>query len=331
MQVNYNRHMDERAFIEQKQASWQELSETIEHVRKLGLHSLSREQLKTFGMRYRTVVSDLAFVRTQGASENLVAYLNELAGRAHGVLYVSRRSGFRGLVTFLLHDYPCLFRSVFRFPLFATVLFMVGLGIGVYVMVTSPNTAQQWVPPQIADPAGASSYIMTNNMKVGILSFATGITAGLLTAYLIVSNGVMLGAVAAGLPAAKRMALYTFVAPHGVIELVAIFICGGAGFMIGSAMIAPGNMRRVDAMKLASGKAIKLFAGTLPMFVVAGIIEGFVSPSSLPAVAKFVFSGVTALGLVLYLGFGGRESRQSAVDSLKSQNMRSRPSMSSRT
>lgn len=299
--------MDERAYIEQKQASWQEFSENIERVRKLGLRSLDRDQLKTFGARYRAVVSDLAFVRTQGASEELVAYLNELAGRAHGILYVSQRSGMKGLLAFLMRDYPCLFRSVVRFPLCAMLLFVIGLGVGVYLTYTNPVAAGHWVPPQIADPAGASSYIMTNNMKVGILSFAAGISAGLLTAYLMVSNGIMLGAVAAGLPAAKRMALWTFVAPHGVIELVAIFICGGAGLMIGAAMIAPGNVRRVDAIRLASGKAIRLFAGTLPMFIVAGIIEGFVSPSSLPAVGKFVFSGVTALALVMYLGFAGRE------------------------
>lgn len=302
--------MDERAFVEQKQAAWQELSESIERVRKLGPGSLSREQLKKFSSQYRAVVSDLAFVRTQGASDDLIAYLNELAGRAHGVLYVSRRSGLKGIFAFLIRDFPCLFRSQFRFPLCAMLLFVVGLGIGVYLTYTNPAAAEQWVPPQIADPAGASSYIMTNNIKVGILSFAAGISAGLFTAYLMVSNGIMLGAVAAGLPAVKRMGLWGFVAPHGVIELVAIFICGGAGFMIGSALIAPGNMRRVDAVRLASGKAIWLFAGTLPMFVVAGIIEGFVSPSSLPVVGKFVFSGVTVLALVLYLGFAGRELRE---------------------
>jgi uncharacterized membrane protein SpoIIM required for sporulation len=100
--------------------------------------------------------------------------------------------------------------------------------------------------------------------------------------------------------------LLALLLPHGFIELTAIFVCGGGGLMMGGALIAPGNLRRADAIRLAAGRALKLFAGALPMFVVAAIIEGFITPSPIPAFGKLAFSGLTLLGLVFYLGFAGR-------------------------
>ena len=78
--------------------------------------------------------------------------------------------------------------------------------------------------------------------------------------------------------------------------------------MIGCAIIAPGNLRRADAIRVAAGKALRLFAGTIPMLIVAGAIEGFISPSSIPSWSKFVFSGLTGLALILYFGFAGRDA-----------------------
>ena len=78
--------------------------------------------------------------------------------------------------------------------------------------------------------------------------------------------------------------------------------------MIGSAMIAPGNLRRTDAVRVAAAKALRLFAGTIPMLIVAGIIEGFISPSAMPGWSMFIFSGLTALALILYLGLSGHQS-----------------------
>jgi len=160
------------------------------------------------------------------------------------------------------------------------------------------------------DPALMSSFIMTNNIRVGIYSFAAGVTAGLLTLYIIFSNGLMIGAVAAtAAPSMGQLKFWSLILPHGLIELTAIFICGGAGLMIGSAIVAPGNLRRADAIKIAAGKAVRLFAGTLAMFVIAGTIEGFISPSVLPPQAKMLFGALTGIALILYFGFAGR-SRQ---------------------
>ena len=293
--------------MDQKKRSWESLSRSLDQIRKSGAGSLSRHQLASLGAQYRAVVSDLSFARSQGASFELVTYLNELAGRAHGAMYAAPSPRLAGIISFVLRDFPALFRSSLNYAVVAAIIFFIGSAVGIY-SVDAGLEMGEWLAPEKVDPAETSSWIMTNNIKVTILAFAAGVTAGVLTTYILFANGAMLAAVAASQTPGQRAALWTFAAPHGVIELTAIFIAGGAGLMIGSAMIAPGNVRRADAIRIAAGKALRLFAGTIPMLIVAGIIEGFISPSAIPGWSKFVFSGVTALGLILYLGFSGRHA-----------------------
>ena len=318
--------MDERSYIEQKQESWKRLSETIERVRKLGAKSLSGEQLKTLGAQYRAVVSDLSFVRSQGASDGLILHLNELAGRAHGVIYASKSAGLHGAVSFLFRDFPILFRSTFRYTFVAALIFFYGWMVTSYMVRFYPETQDKAlmkqissrdkddVPSGIVNPASMSSFIMRNNITVGIYAFAGGITAGAFTVYTLYSNGKMIGKVASlAVPVMGAAQFWAYILPHGIIELMAIFMCGGAGLMMGSSLIAPGNIRRSDALRLSANKALKLFAGTLPLFIIAGTIEGFITPSVLPVWSKLVFSILTAIGLILYLGFAGSRYQAQAA------------------
>ncbi|MHB9036041.1 MAG: stage II sporulation protein M [Armatimonadota bacterium] len=315
----YNPVVDERSYIEQKQDSWQLLSQKLDKIRTRGLRTLARTDLEQIGAEYRAVVSDLSFARSQGASSELVAYLNELAGRVHGILYASPGARLGGVWSFLIREFPALFRSTFRHTLVATMIFMLSWGGATYLVLTDPSVGDSLMPEKLSpkevrntktpipDPAQMSSFIMTNNIKVGILSFAGGITAGVITVFEMVQNGAMIGAIATiAAPVMGQARFWSYILPHGIIELTAIFICGGAGLMIGSAMIAPGNMRRADSIRIASAKALRLFAGTLPFFVVAAIIEGFITPSVLPIWSKLTFAAITAIGLIAYLGFAGR-------------------------
>jgi uncharacterized membrane protein SpoIIM required for sporulation len=315
--------MNERSFVESRRPSWEELSGTLDRVRARGIRSLARRQLESLGAHYRSVVSDLAFARTQGASEELVSYLNSLAGRAHGVLYATGSSRARGVVSFLLRDYPVVFRATWRYTLAAALIFVIGWAVAADIIYTIPEARSALIPEKLAtsrsdkgpevpfleapDPASISSFIMTNNIREGIIAFAGGVTFGVVTVFTLFKNGLIIGGMlmiffAAGNP----VALLALLLPHGFIELVAIFVCGGGGLMMGGALIAPGNLRRADAIRLAAGKALRLFAGALPMFVVAAIIEGFITPSPIPAFGKLAFSGLTLVGLVAYLGFAGR-------------------------
>jgi len=95
--------------------------------------------------------------------------------------------------------------------------------------------------------------------------------------------------------------LWSFVAPHGVLELPAIFIAGGAGLMIAHGLLFPGVLTRRDSLAQSGATAVRLLLGVIPMLVVAGVIEGFLSPSRLSATTKFLFAGVMAALLVTYL------------------------------
>lgn len=310
--------MDERSFVESRKQLWEELGASLDRMRLGGAKSLSRDELRLLSSRYRVLVSDLSFARTQGASEGLITYLNELAGRAHGAIYASQPARLRGVVKFLFAEFPSLFRRTISYTLVAAIVFAIGWAAS----ATNTEICDAVFPRKITappketnnenilnyvDPAALSSFIMTNNITVGILAFAGGATAGLYTIYQIGQNGLVIGAMATkAAPALGYERFWSLIIPHGIIELLAIFMCGGAGLMIGASIIAPGNMRRVDSIRIAAASALKLFEGAVLFFVIAAIIEGFVTPSGLPARFKIMFGGLTAIALVFYLGLAGR-------------------------
>ena len=156
----------------------------------------------------------------------------------------------------------------------------------------------------------ASSSLMTHNISVTFLIFASGITFGVGTLYLLALNGLLIGTVAA-LCINHNLALefWSFLLPHGSLELTAVFIAGGAGLVIGHALIDPGPYRRSEILALRSKQAAKLIAGCIPLLAMAGLIEAFFSPSPLPAALKIIFSialfpGVARFPLPLRRRFG---------------------------
>jgi uncharacterized membrane protein SpoIIM required for sporulation len=115
-------------------------------------------------------------------------------------------------------------------------------------------------------------------------------------------NGLLLGVVgAATWRAGMALQLWSFVAPHGVLEFPAIFIAGGAGLEIARGMLFPGLLPRRDSLAQAGGRAAQLLLGTVPLLLVAGSIEGFISPSALPVSLKFLLAAVLFTALVVYL------------------------------
>jgi uncharacterized membrane protein SpoIIM required for sporulation len=165
-----------------------------------------------------------------------------------------------------------------------------------------------------------ASGIIANNVQVAFGAFAFGMTAGVGTALILLSNGLFLGAVL-GLFANYQLAgwLLTFVAGHGVLELAAIFIAGGAGLVVARALIAPGELRRRDALVVHGRTAIRMVGAATCLLVLAGIIEGFLSASNAPGALKLGVSGATAVLLALYLTNGYLTAASSAVDPARSQ------------
>jgi uncharacterized membrane protein SpoIIM required for sporulation len=153
-----------------------------------------------------------------------------------------------------------------------------------------------------------STMIITNNIKVAIIAFAGAVTLGAITIYIITFNGLMLG----GLGALYANAGFGYdfwatVAPHGVIELTAIQIAGAAGLLIAAGVVFPGRLRRRDAIAANAKRAGTLILGVASMLVVAGTIEGFISPQRWLPEVRIAIGTLTAILLLLYFGFGGRD------------------------
>ncbi|HSB77051.1 MAG TPA: stage II sporulation protein M, partial [Terriglobales bacterium] len=152
------------------------------------------------------------------------------------------------------------------------------------------------------------SFILTNNISVAMATFAMGILAGLGTVYMLFFNGLLIGVIGTACwQAGMSRQLWSFVAPHGVLELPAIFIAGGAGLLLARGLLFPGTLPRRDSLVEAGGRAVRLVLGVIPMLVVAGFIEGYLSPSNFPAPLKFALGAALALALVMYLASGAQD------------------------
>ena len=149
----------------------------------------------------------------------------------------------------------------------------------------------------------ASSAITTNNLSVSFAAFAGGIFAGLGTVYIMLFNGVLIGTVAVACHrAGLSVPLWSFIAPHGALELPAIFIAGGAGLVLARGLLAPGFLARKDSLAQGAAVAVRLVLGVIPLLIVAGLIKGFVSPAGIPTGMKFTLGASTLVLLAGYVG-----------------------------
>ncbi len=257
---------------------------------------------------YRQVAADLSVLRQDSTARTYAQHVNQLLARAHHIIYSGRKTNLRTLFLFLRDEYPVIFRQQIGFVL-ASVLISVAAGLlGVILTSTRPEFMRHFVGPQmiatmerhemwthsiVSVKPMATSFIMTNNLMVSFVTFAGGITFGLLTLRLLFYNGIMLGVIGAACHQyGMSLALWSFVAPHGSLELPAILIAGGAGLRLGYAMVFPGALRWKESIARGGMEATRLVSGVIPMLVIAGCLEGFFSPSAAPIWLKFTVGGL---------------------------------------
>lgn len=309
-------------WLEKRKPYWSKLEQFVDRSARHGAASLTHQELQELGLLYRQTASDLAVVRQDVTSRQAAFYLNQLLGRAHNLIYMGQRPGLGGLFRFYTQTYPRIFRETLRQTLLALALFLVAAIASCAVTLRDPSFAHRVLGPQMmakiehremwtdsiltVKPMAASG-IMTNNLAVTFSTFALGITAGIGTLWMMLLNGMLIGVIgAATWKAGMALQLWSFVAPHGVLELPAIFIAGGAGLEIARGMLFPGLLPRRDSLARAGGRAAQLLLGTIPMLIVAGVIEGFLSPSGIPIPLKFLFATLLFAMLLAYLASSPR-------------------------
>lgn len=313
------------AFIATRKHKWDRLTSLLKTISDGHSQSLTAQEIEEFGVLYREASSDLAVARRDFPSSSVVEYLNSLLGQAQPYLYARRGGKLRAIKRFYGTEFPATFRRNSRLVLIAFLAFFLPALVA-WFLVESSSEAQavltpsgimqrvqearqsgSWVNIPAADSSAEASFIITNNIRVAIMAFVGGILLGSLTLYVLIANGIMLGAV--GAVSAKggiSLILWSFISPHGWIELSVIFISGGAGLGIAKAVLVPGLSTRRDALVRAGRDSATLLLGGASLLVIAGTIEGFFSPSSAPSIAKIIFGACTGVALYSYLFLAGR-------------------------
>jgi uncharacterized membrane protein SpoIIM required for sporulation len=318
-------------FINERKTVWQRLEELLQLLDRMTLRKLHREEVRELGRIYRRTASDLAIARAESRDPRLINYLNSLVIRAHGRIYRADSKGGERIRDFFSRDFPRTFRRTWRYTATAFTVFWLFTAIAFFGTRHDPDFSEfagispffrevvinhrthWWEDLNEANQIG-SSQIFTNNIRVTFYAFALGAIFGLGTLYVIAFNGAMFGAILALTYRAGfgNDLLLGFVISHGVIELSCIFIAGGAGLLIGTALLMPGDLSRADALKSRGLEAVRLIVGCIPLLVVAGIIEGFISPQPIPAMIKIGIGLLTGIALYSYLLLAGRQTTERA-------------------
>src|SRR5256884_924001 len=313
-------------FISERKNVWQRLEELLQLLDRMTLRKLHREEVRELGRIYRRTASDLAIARAESRDPRLVNYLNSLVIRAHGRIYRADGDWLPRAGRFFTHDFPQTFRRTWRYTATAFAVFIVFTAVAFFGTRHDPEFSEfagispffretvinhrthWWEQLNEANQIGSTS-IFTNNIRVTFYAFALGAVFGLGTLYVLAFNGASFGAIIALTYRAGfgNDLLLGFVISHGVIELTCIFIAGGAGLLIGTALLMPGNLSRGDALKSRGIEAVRLIVGCIPLLVVAGTIEGFISPAPIHPAIKFAVAGVTGAALYSDLLLAGRQ------------------------
>jgi uncharacterized membrane protein SpoIIM required for sporulation len=320
------------AIVTTRSPRWIAFSARLSEAQRRGLRSFNETQVREFVEEYRALSTDLARLRTatRGESSDELFYLGRLVSGAHNLLYRDRRNTLRQVLRFIAVDVPAEVRRS-AVPIAIGAAFMFGpAAIAWTAVVRNPAVAASFIPVSMLDRAEEgverakhktgyipdpevfrplmASQIIANNVQVTFAAFAFGVTAGIATLLILVLNGMSLGGVF-GLYQSKGILglLVAFVAPHGVLELSAICIAAGGGLLIAGAMLVPGDRTRGRALVENGRRAMRLITASTLLLIVAGSLEGMVSPIPTWALwQKLAVSGATFVLLAAYIGVGAR-------------------------
>ena len=314
-------------FVRKNRPQWQRLETMLSTIEKKNLRRTTQPFLQELTTLYRATTGDLAYAQTHYRGTTLLLFLSQLVGRAHHQIYRPHRLTARAFTRFVRSEIPQALRRQLQPVMWAAIVFLAGTILGLSAVQFDERAASIILPSRVLDsiysghmwtgsifsiiPAPvASTVIFTSNASVALFAFAGGLSAGLVTFWILVQNGFMLGVVFR-LCAAHGLTgpLLAFVASHGLLEISSIIVAGGAGFVLANAILHPGPYLRRDALAAQGRLAVRMVAGCLPALLVAGCIEAFISPSTLPTAAKVVLGLLMGALFWVYLLLTGRREK----------------------
>ena len=282
-----------------------------------GVRRLNRAELRETALLYRQAASDLSTLRQDTTARAYAEHVNQLLARAHHIIYSNRGTNFLKILRFMRDDYPAIFQKEIRYVLLSFTILLSGGLLGTVLTVARPQFMRHMLGPAMVETIERremwthsivgvapmmSSLIMTNNLTVSFVAFAGGILFGLGTVYSMFFNGLLLGVIGTACQQhGMSMDLWSFVAPHGSLELPSIIFAGAAGLRLGHGVLFPGLYRRRDSIARAGVEASRLVVGVIPLLVIAGTLEGFFSPSNAAVWLKFSVGGALFTLLLSWL------------------------------
>jgi len=313
--------MDIDRFVAMNQPVWDRLGQLTRRAGS-GLRKMHAAEIDELVRLYQRVSTHLSYARTYYRDPALTARLTGLVATSGAVVYGTRPRSFRSLGQFFTTTFPAAMWHNRRFVVAAAILFFVPMIATTAWLATSPRAVDAVGSPALRQayleedfeayyssrPASEfAAQVTTNNIQVGFLAFASGIAFCVPTAALLAYNGANVG-VAGGLftAAGQTWKFYGLILPHGFLELTAVVVAGASGLALGWALIDPGERTRRQAVAEEGRRAVVMVLGLVLTFLLAGIIEGFVTGSPLPPAVRVGIGALAELAFLLYAFVLGR-------------------------
>lgn len=324
-------------FLARNKEEWQELEALVVRARKR-LRKMEPEELARLDVLYRRTTVHLAQVATRTRDVRLISYLNDLTAGAHSILYLPpRKSMLAGMARFIGRGFAEAVLRTWRYHATAALLVLVGAIIAYFAASTDVLVAYALsMPGDIRLPGSTpeqlrrvllsgreqgaeekfffASFLFSHNLKVGILALGLGALAAVPTIFLMIYNGMILGAFAAMHHSAGIYTeFWAWILPHAVTELMAVIFCGGIGLLLGRSVLSPGELTRMESLRRAGNEAARITLGVAVMLLLAAVIESYLRQSHLSNWARLGFAAASAVFWAVY--FGQAAVARLAVDS----------------
>jgi uncharacterized membrane protein SpoIIM required for sporulation len=315
-------------FVSRYKQDWDELESLVRRARRWWrpLPAAERERLDEL---YRRTTIHLARATTGTSDQSLINYLNNLTAAAHSVIYLPpRQSAVHQVGQFIWEGFARAIARHWPAHLLSAVLLVGGALAGFWAAMSDPILAHAlWPSADGRQPGSTPQQLLTHlrygrdeqggqkfffasllfqhNLKVGVLAMVTGVLAAVPTVMLMLFNGMLLGVFAAiHHEAGIRGEMWAWILPHGITELGAIVLCGGIGFVLGKAVVRPGELSRNESLMRAGREAVLTCIGVAAMLLIAALIESYVRQSNWSTGARLVFAGATAIFWATYVAHG---------------------------